>query len=201
MGGEPVREVVRLVAGEPAKLPADHELIERMAVGDNDALGLLFDRHHRALYGFLHRIGGTNEADLDDLVQATFLEAHRSAARFRGGASARTWLFAIGANVARTSRRASMRRQRALDRMAWQPKRASTSPEQRLGETLALSRVAAAIEALPYDLRVSYVMCVIEEVSAEDVAAALRVPRGTVWRRVHQARVELRRALEQGAEP
>jgi RNA polymerase sigma-70 factor (ECF subfamily) len=192
---------MRVVSSESPSIHADPQLIERMAVGDGDALGLLFDRHHRALYGFLRRVGGANEADLDDLVQATFLQAHRSAGRFRGGASVRTWLFAIGANVARTSRRASMRRQRALERMAWQPRRAPTSPEQRVGDALALSRVAGAIEALPHDLRVAYVMCVIEEVGADDAAIALGVPRGTIWRRVHQARVALREAMEQGGVP
>lgn len=192
---------MRVLAGDAAPLPpihADEQLIERIAIGDSDALGLLFDRHHRTLYGFLRRVGGVDDADLDDLVQATFLEARRAAARFRGLSSARTWLFAIGANLARNNRRALMRRQRAIDRMTSQPKRASTSPEQRVGDTLALQRVAAAIEALPHDLRVAYVMCVIEEVGADDAATALRVPRGTIWRRVHQARVALRETLGHG---
>jgi RNA polymerase sigma-70 factor (ECF subfamily) len=192
---------MRVVPSESPAIHADTELLERMAVGDGDALGLLFDRHHRALYGFLRRVGRADEPDLDDLVQATFLEAHRAAAGFRGGASVRTWLFAIGANVARNYRRAASRRQRALERMAWQPRRASTSPEQRVGDALALNRVAAAIEDLPHDLRVAYVMCVIEEVGADDAAAALGVPRGTVWRRVHHARVALREALDSGGLP
>jgi RNA polymerase sigma factor (sigma-70 family) len=134
MGCHPVRGPMRVLAGDAAPLPpihADEQLIERIANGDSDALGLLFDRHHRTLYGFLRRVGGVDDADLDDLVQATFLEARRAAARFRGLSSARTWLFAIGANLARNNRRALMRRQRAIDRMTSQPKRASTSPEQR----------------------------------------------------------------------
>ena len=75
---------------------SDEELLERMASGDREALGLVFDRHHRALYAFLARAYPVEDADLDDLVQSTFLEAFRAAPRFRGASAPRTWLFAIG---------------------------------------------------------------------------------------------------------
>lgn len=173
----------------------DSELVARMVRGDRDALGTLFDRHHRALYGFLARASGAGGPEIEDLVQITFLEAFRTARRFRGRSSPRTWLFAIGGNVARMHRRAIQRGSRALAQLADQPAPAPSPLDARLADQRALALIAAAIDRLPHDVRVAYVMCVIEDVSVEEVARALGVARGSIWRRVHEARVALRAAV------
>ena len=175
---------------------SDEELLERTVSGDREALGLLFDRHHRALYGFLARAYPAEDADLDDLVQSTFLEAFRAAPRFRGASSPRTWLFAIGSNLAKMHRRATSRRTRALQRFADLPVRAAGALDAALADQRALVQIELALDQLPHDLRVAYVMCVLEGVAAEDAARALGVARGTIWRRVHQARQALRAAVE-----
>lgn len=186
---------VRLVVTQPETV-SDGELIERMAEGDRDALGALFDRHHRALYGFLGQASDAEDTEIEDLVQTTFLEAFRSAQRFRGLSSPRTWLFAIGANVARMHRRATRRRTRALQRLAAQPERTSAALDARVADQRALAQVEAALAELPHRVRIAYVMCVIEGVAADDAARALGVARGSIWRRVHQARQQLRAAIE-----
>jgi RNA polymerase sigma-70 factor (ECF subfamily) len=174
---------------------SDEELLERMASGDREALGLLFDRHHGALFGFLARTYPVEDADLEDLVQSAFLEAFRAAPRFRGAASPRTWLFAIGSNLAKMHRRATSRRSRALQRLADQPPRATSALDAALADQRTLAQIEHALDELPHDLRVAYVLCVMEGVAAEDAARALGVARGTIWRRVHQARQALRVAV------
>ena len=176
----------------------DPVLITRMAEGDRDALGALFDRHHQALYSFLARTSGADiaDAELEDLVQTTFLEAFRAAPRYRNAAAPRTWLFAIGGNVARMHRRATRRRTRAMQRLADLPEGTSAAVDARLADQRALARIEVALDALPHDVRIAYVMCVMEDVAADEAARALGVARGTVWRRVHEARVALRAAAE-----
>jgi len=186
---------VRLAVVPSAAL-GDAELIERMASGDREALGALFDRHHRALYGFLARASSASDAEIDDLVQTAFLEAFRAASRFRGASSPRTWLFAIGSNVAKMHRRATRRRARALRRLAEQPARTGHPLDAALADMRALARIERALDELPHDLRVAYVMCVIEDVAADEAARALGVARGTIWRRVHHARQALRAAVD-----
>lgn len=176
--------------------PSDGALIERMATGDRDALGAFFDRHHRALFGFLSRATGAGDSEIEDLVQMAFLQAFRSAPRFRAAASPRTWLFAIGGNVAKMHRRATERRLRALARLADEPEPRGIELDTRLADRRKVARVAAALDELPHDLRVAYVMCVIEEVGVEEAARALGVARGTIWRRIHEARGALRAAVE-----
>jgi RNA polymerase sigma-70 factor (ECF subfamily) len=178
------------------EMVSDTALIERMASGDRDALGTLFDRHHQALFSFLARASDASDAEIDDLVQTTFLEAFRAAPRFRGAASPRTWLFAIGCNVAKMHRRATRRRARALQRLADQPASCAKPLDATLADQRTLARLELALEGLPHDLRVAYALCVIEDVAADDAARALGVSRGTIWRRVHEARQALRAAID-----
>jgi len=186
---------VRLVAVVDDAV-SDAELIERMAEGDRDALGTLFDRHHRALYSFLVRASDAEDSEIEDLVQTAFLEAFRAAARFRGSSSPRTWLFAIGSNVAKMHRRATRRRARAIQRLAAQPERTATALDARVADQRALAQVEVALAALPHRLRVAYVMCVLEGIATDDAARALGIARGSIWRRVHLARQQLRAAIE-----
>jgi len=199
MGTVTLRVVAAASPAEPAA--TDAALVERMAAGDRGALGALFDRHHQALFGFLARTSAASDAEVEDLVQTTFLEAFRAAPRFRAAASPRTWLFAIGGNLARMHRRATRRRLRAMQRLAELPAGAGVALDDRLADQRALVRIEAALDDLPHDLRVAYVMCVLEDVPADEAARALGVPRGTIWRRIHHARQVLRAAAEPGGPP
>jgi RNA polymerase sigma-70 factor (ECF subfamily) len=176
----------------------DDALLARYARGDGDALGELFDRHHRAAYRFLGRLTGADDADLDDLVQATFLEAARAAPRFDGRAAVRTWIFGIAMNVARHYKRGNARRRRIIDDAADErpsqiPGRERPDEHAATRELLAL--VAEAVQGLPLPLREVFVACEIEELPGVDVARLLGIPEGTLWRRLHDARKALRAAL------
>ena len=77
----------------------DQELIERAQAGAPGAFEELYyawlDRVHR----HLHTIVG-QDADLDDLVQQTFVQVYRRLDTYRGEASFGTWLHRLTLNVA-----------------------------------------------------------------------------------------------------
>src|SRR3989449_6625683 len=83
---------------------ADAVLIAAWQGGDERAAAELVRRHARALARFL-AAAGAPEADLDDLVQETFIRAFRAGARFRGQCQFRTWLLTIGGNVLKDAAR------------------------------------------------------------------------------------------------
>lgn len=188
------------IEGAPAIEDAvsDDALLARFVRGDGDALGELFDRHHRVTYRFLGRLTGADDADLDDLVQATFMEAARAAPRFDARAAVRTWLFGIAMNVARHYKRGNARRRRIIDdsteeRPSEIPAR--ERPDEHAANRELLERVAEAVQGLPVSLREVFVACEIEELPGADVARLLGIPEGTLWRRLHDARKALRAAL------
>ncbi|MGH7567595.1 MAG: RNA polymerase sigma factor [Gemmatimonadales bacterium] len=78
--------------------PSDAALIAAWQGGDERAAAELVRRHARVLARFLAGAGAL-AADLDDLVQETFIRAFRALGGFRGHCRFRTWLLTIGGNV------------------------------------------------------------------------------------------------------
>ena len=185
---------IRRVEGVAEEM-SDHALLAACASGEAPALGALFDRHGDRVGGFLRRVLRGVDGDIADLLQATFLEAQRSSRRFRGHSSVSTWLIGIAANIARHHARGEQRRAKAQARLAVSQQVRVLTPGEELERRQMLARLPAAIEALPPDVRVTYVMCEIEDISGREAARALGVSEGTIWRRLHEARIALRRMI------
>lgn len=185
----------RRVAGEVAEL-SDEALLAACATGDSAALGALFDRFHVAVYRFLGRLPGC-EAVRDDLVQATFLELQRTAAKFRGGSSVKTWTLGIAANVARHQQRGERRRRvHQAKFLEVVDGAAASTPDDALVRRRLLAKIADALAELPHDQQVVFALCDLEQLAGADVARGLGIPEGTLWRRLHQARKAIRAAVE-----
>jgi RNA polymerase sigma-70 factor (ECF subfamily) len=178
---------------------SDQALLAACATGDRAALGVLFDRHRDHVYRFLARLRFRDPRDLEDLLQATFLEAQRSAKRFKGQASVRTWLMAVAANLARHHMRAESRRRSAMERLGVIPRPGPDSPAEEAERRQDSVRLAAALAGLSDHLRVPFVMCDLEGVATDQAAQVLGLRMGTLWRRLHEARKALRRAVEKEA--
>jgi RNA polymerase sigma-70 factor (ECF subfamily) len=191
-------KVIPLRRGSPSDVAeiSDEALVAACAVGDRGALGLMFDRHQRAVYRFLGRTAGTDARDLDDLVQATFLEAYGAARRYRGGSSVRAWLFGIAVHVTSHHVRSEVRRRALRASLAEQPAARAARPDETVERGELLTRIGEALADLPRALRVAYVMCVLEEIPGVEAARTLGIPEGTLWRQLYQARQALRAALE-----
>jgi RNA polymerase sigma-70 factor (ECF subfamily) len=63
-----------------------------------DRLAMLFDRHHRALFGFFYRMTGDRPA-AEDLVQEVFVRVLKYRAAYREQGSFKAWLFRIARNA------------------------------------------------------------------------------------------------------
>src|SRR6266567_341220 len=99
----------RMTPAEPvAAVPTDAALIAAWQDGDEQAAAELVRRHARALARFLAGAGAF-EADVDDLVQETFIRAFRAVGKFRGQCRFRTWLLTIGGNVLKDAHRRAKR--------------------------------------------------------------------------------------------
>ncbi len=180
---------------------SDEALIASCAVDDSAALGALFDRHHRHLHRFIRRATGVDEEAAEDLLQETFVEVWRSAARFKGNSKVKTWIFGIAANVIRHHRRSESRRSNAMSKFDDLPKAVrAPCPEDIAAGRESLRRVQQALDRLSPERRIVFVMCDLEGIPGVEAARVLGVRPGTVWRRRHEARHALRDALkERGA--
>jgi RNA polymerase sigma-70 factor (ECF subfamily) len=174
----------------------DETLLAACASGDTAALGALFDRHHDVVYRLISRLLYTDPAEIDDLVQTTFLEAWRSAPKFAGKGAVRSYLLGIAANTVRHHLRASKRRRVALADVPTPG--LACGPDDALLHAQQVDRLASALAELPYDLKAAYVLCDIEDIAGVEAARILGVRAGTLWRRLHEARRALRASIEDG---
>jgi len=188
---------LRRVEGVPSEM-SDEALLVACALGDSAALGALYDRLTPHLWRFLSRMTGARVPELEDLVQATFIAVHQSAPSYRGTASVRTWVYAIASNVTRRYLRDEVRRRSAFDRLARIPPVPADQPDESLQQQQLVHRMRNALSALPHDLRVILVMCDLEGIAGRDAAEVLAIPQGTLYRRVHEARIALRALVEEG---
>lgn len=170
-------------------------LLAACAAGDRAALGALFERFNVSVYRFLSRYLGAGCQDLDDLVQATFLEVMRSAGRFRQDSAVQTWVLGIAVNIARHYRRSEGRRQVMTVDLGRHVNEPGRSPENQAEHAELVSRLAKALPQLPEDLRTAFVMCELEDRPGAEVARVLHWREGTLWRRLHEARKKLRKIL------
>ena len=183
-------------AGARAAELSDEALLAACALEDQAALAMLYQRHHQVVYRFLGRLMGSRSPELDDVAQQVFLAVWRQADAYRGSSNVRAWIFGIAANLARRHHRTERRRSSAFERFSHWVTRSEAGHEKTVINKQLVDRLPAALDALPHDLRVAYIMCEIEEVPGVEAAEALGVKPGTMWRRLHDARKRLREALE-----
>lgn len=95
---------------EPTDDAIDAALLARWRGGDERAATELVHRHAPALARFAASLG--ERAEVDELVQDTFVRAFAALDSFRGESSLRTWLFTIERRLVLDRRRAGARRRR-----------------------------------------------------------------------------------------
>jgi RNA polymerase sigma-70 factor (ECF subfamily) len=169
-------------------------LVDRLQAGELAAVGDAYDAHSAAVRAFACRlVGDTDEAE--DLVQQVFVTLPKAAKRFDGRSSLRTYIISIAVNHARHHVRAAARRRRAMERSAEGRGMPTDSPESAAADRELAAALSRALDTLPIDQRVAFVLCEVEERTAVEVAAIVGVPEATVRTRLFHARRKLRDAL------
>lgn len=157
--------------------------------------GELYRAHARFVAGFLLRLGAPRD-EMEDLTHDVFLVAHRRGGYTPGAAKPTTWLAEIAMRVWSNRKRTMRRRpaEPAGDAVA-QVESRGVDPERAVRATRALDRVQRCLEELDLDRRAVFVLYELEGEKCADIAAALDVPVGTVYRRLHEAREKFRAAF------
>jgi RNA polymerase sigma-70 factor, ECF subfamily len=172
----------------------DAALVALARSGDRDAFAELYDRHQAAIFRFaLHLTGATHAAE--DVVQDVFVAFMRAVGRFELDRSLGAYLLGIARHIA--ARR--LKRERLwmpFDADAHEPATDTPRIAEEIQRRADLLRLRQAIRALPRKHREVIVLCELEQLSYEDVAAMLDCPIGTVRSRLHRARTTLANLLQ-----
>jgi RNA polymerase sigma factor (sigma-70 family) len=152
--------------------------------------------HSARVYRLAYRLTG-NPQDAEDLTQEVFVRVFRSLARYQPG-TFEGWLHRITTNLfLDMARRRQRIRFEGLGEDAVQRLHgAGPTPAEAFEDRHLDHDVTAALEALPPEYRAAVVLCDIEGLSYEEIAATLGVKLGTVRSRIHRGRAQLRAALD-----
>ena len=132
-----------------------------------------------------------DKALAEDAVQETFLKAWKGYGRFRGEAAEKTWLMRIAINTCKDMRRSAwfkhVDRSTALESL----------PEPQTPFNERDDAVTRAIMNLKPRYREAAILCWYQELSGDEAARVLGIPRSTVYSRLKKARALLRKELEE----
>jgi RNA polymerase sigma-70 factor (ECF subfamily) len=154
--------------------------------GDDVAVAALVRATQPAIWRMCARLG--DAAEVEDLVQETYIRALGALDSYRGDAPTLVWLLSIARRVCADHVRRQQRRRRLHDRLV-----------ARRAVTQAPEIVDDLIDQLTPDRREAFVLTQLVGLSYEEAAQAIGCPLGTVRSRVARARADLMRTLA-GAE-
>lgn len=173
---------------------SDHQLLGRIASGDNAAFAAFYDRHAGRVFGLLSR-WLRRQGDAEDVLQETFWQVWRRAGSYDPSRSPPTaWLQLIA-------------RSRALDHLR-QRKRAAVPTEVEepaeehdpfcdLLRDEASHQVHSALAQLPDEQRKAIGLAFFGGLTYEQVAQSQAIPLGTAKTRIRRGMQRLRELLSE----
>lgn len=170
--------------------------------GDRGAFRAIMERCNQRLFRVARAVVGSDD-EAEDVLQESYLRAFRGIGEFRGEAGLLTWLTAITLNEARgrLRKRRPMVELKVVDEsqsrvVPFPGLSVAADPEAEAARSETRLLLETAIDALPPDFRVVFMLREIEGCSVEDTAAQLGVKPQTVKTRLFRARHLLRADLE-----
>jgi RNA polymerase sigma-70 factor, ECF subfamily len=171
----------------------DDGLIAAVAGGDDTALRELFSRHAPWLAARLRAM--LPAADVEDVLQETFLAVWRGAASYRPAGAAGGWLWGISRRQAALLLRRRGPAELALPAGITAGPRPGSDPGEAALSRADLDRAVAALGPPGGPERDVWQLLYVEDRPVAEVARLMGIPEGTVKSRAHRARRRLRAAL------
>jgi len=174
----------------------DQALVERAQQGDKKAFGMLVEKYHRKLGRLLSRMI-RDQAEVEDVVQESFIKAYRALHNFRGDSAFYTWLYRIGINTAKNYLVSMGRRPQVLQDVEiddvenfedGSEMRTMETPETAMMTKEIAQTVNDTVASLPEELRTAITLRELEGLSYEEIATLMQCPIGTVRSRIFRAR-------------
>lgn len=179
------------------------ELARRASQGDTLAFERIMRRHNQLLFRTARSIL-KNDSETEDALQDAYLRAWRAIGSFRDDAQLSTWLARIVINecLGRLRRRGAqvIPLGHGGDPDAEPPEWSVADDPDRQPERLAMREemrrlMEQRIDRLPDLYRTVFMLRAVEEMSVDEVAAAMEIPAATVRTRYFRARSLLRESL------
>ena len=182
----------------------DGELIHRCKNGDHSAFDELFKRYRNQVYQLAYRMS-RNQQDAEDIVQNAFIRAFKYIERFDSKYPFYPWLRMIVTNESQTylEKRTRKHHESVESSDPDKPGLMEVTPDTKveMADDLISRKelrveISKAIQKLPEQQRVCFILFEIEEMKVREIADQLGCTEGTVKTHLHRARFSLRNLLK-----
>lgn len=170
----------------------DNVIMLRVKAGDLDKMGLLFERYHRRLYGFLFHMTYQREAS-EDMVQQVFYKMLKYRHTFTGSGEFVHWMYSVARNTLKDAVKSKKHntRHETLEDIA-ESIGGGITPEEQLEKKQAKLELYRAMEKLSESEREILTLSRFQELKHQEIAQILDITEGAVKARVHRAMCELK---------
>ena len=169
----------------------DETLMLAVRRGDVAMLGVLFDRHHKALFDFFARMTG-NRTAAEDLVQDVFFRILKYRETFRDDSRFKAWMFHIARNARADYYKTHQVETSFPEEAAGNIQSRSPFPGHELEQKQQVMLLQCAMFRLPEEKREVLVLSRYQEMKYEQIAELMGCEVGAIKVRVHRALKELR---------
>lgn len=174
---------------------SDVALVQRTRAGEVEAFSELVRRHERIVYNLAYRFMRDN-ALAEDMAQEAFIKAYRLLHGFRGDCSFSTWLYRVTCSVCLTE----LNRRKRRGEVELTPAHAGGAATEPEPTSDIPELVRRCVTKLPEHYATIVSLYYLQEVPYEDIAAAMKIPMGTLKTWMHRARLQLRKIVEKEME-
>jgi RNA polymerase sigma-70 factor, ECF subfamily len=164
------------------------------AVTERERFSTLVNQNLDFVWRTVRRLG-VPASEADDAAQQVFVIAHQKLAEIRPG-SERAFLIAVATRVASRMRRTIQRREMAQQQLAENPDAHSPFAEFGVSRLEARDLLDRVLDTMPPEIRIVFVLFELEDLSVDNIAEVLELPRGTVATRLRRARMVFAEASE-----
>ena len=182
----------------------DTHLLSRIRAGDKAACAICIEQHSPQVYRLALRLM-QNEADAEDVLQETFLNAFQAIDHFEGRSTISTWLFRIAYNAAMNRLRRPILMDLSVEDTLDSSEDGSLLPtqffdwcclpEEDFHTAEVQTQLEQALRQLSPTLRSVFILRELEGLSVQETAEALDVSQDVIKTRLHRARLFLREQL------
>lgn len=176
---------------------SDDELIKRILDGESYLFEEIINRYRSRVASLIYNVtGGCDE--LEDIAQEVFVSVYRNLGLFEHRSQLGTWIYRITVNKCRDWQRKTIRRRSGQVIELYGTDRAS--PADATSEWEERDTVRKAVDGLPERYRPVIILYYYHDLSCQEIAEVLGMPKKTVETRLIRGRGIIARKLESGGE-
>jgi RNA polymerase sigma-70 factor (ECF subfamily) len=177
---------------------ADNALVSQTLNGRVKSFRILVERYQKGAYLFACGMIG-NQEEAFDLSQEAFVRAYKNLNRFNPVFQFKTWFFQILSNLCKNHLRQRSNREKVVTSTEMTAAAAApinTRPDVLFEKSELQQAVWSGINELPEKFREIIILNHFQDMSYDQIASVLDIPRGSVMSRLYYARLKLREILE-----